>query len=157
MSTSLCLRSGIVSVKWECTDRMTDIRAPEVSTQFVTFLCMTLFAVVKRKITGSIIHVFSYVRLILWPWLGKFTLVLKKHGYSMQNNSTVHTETFSVSALEEVSGKWPKCRGFWFSRYPDVNPCAYCLWETLIIEFMWAIFILCTNCQIMFEGKSTIT
>jgi len=73
----------------ECTDRMRDIRAPEVSTKFVTFLCMTLFAVVKRKIIESVsfeetIHLFSYVRLILWPWLVKFTLVLKKHCYFMQ-------------------------------------------------------------------------
>ena len=41
------------------------------------------FAVVKCKIIGSIffeetVNLFSYVRLILWPWLGKFTLVLKK-------------------------------------------------------------------------------
>ena len=40
------------------------------------------FAVVKRKIIESVffeetIHLFSYARLILWPWTGKFILILK--------------------------------------------------------------------------------
>lgn len=80
-----------MSVKWECTDRMTDIRAPEVSTKFVTFMCMTLFAVVKRKIIGSVFF-FSrrndtFIQLcsinsVAMTW--EIHISIKKHCYFMQ-------------------------------------------------------------------------
>jgi hypothetical protein len=51
------------------------------------------------------------------------------YGYLMQHNATAHTANFSVTALEEIFGKWLITHGLWPPRFPYLKLCVY-LWGT---------------------------
>jgi hypothetical protein len=53
------------------------------------------------------------------------------YSYFKQDNSTAHTESFSVTALEDVFSNWLLTPKLWPPRYPYLKHHDYYLWMTL--------------------------
>jgi hypothetical protein len=83
------------------------------------------------KIIGPLFHEEiiksdHHFQLILTPFFRELIAEDKMYSYFMQNNAMTFKTNFSMTALEQVFGKWLITHRLWSPTSPDLNLCKFC-------------------------------